>query len=157
MSTKIDSILKEVFISRMESSGLKYLAVCGENNGDKLQMVDNASNATKFMIRYHGDDKGYSIAISNSKETRVICTSRNDYTSNKQYKESGLPLWIWDWLNGGNQFWDITEESSLPGIVNVKIKNTYSNMYMIEDRDRKLITQSNSGHLGHSNWGIYID
>lgn len=101
-----------------------------ESNGDPY-----SDRIGLFRIKFI-EGKGYTIAPVKD-ETKVICTSRSDYTSDADYKKPDRFLWLYTMLNGGNQFWNIQKSGNA-----YLIQNTNSSLYIGYDAKNKYLIQT---------------
>ncbi|MEZ4337339.1 MAG: RICIN domain-containing protein [Sandaracinaceae bacterium] len=87
----------------------RYLEISATTNGAELRAAPfTGSPNQQFVLTPRGDDR-YSIAPV-QEPSRVVCTSRSDYSTTREYGEAGHPLWLWEWWEGrggANQFWEI--------------------------------------------------
>ncbi|MBX2990270.1 MAG: hypothetical protein KF749_03770 [Bacteroidetes bacterium] len=119
---------KNCFIRDPQSGG--FLTLSGDaKDGTNLILSEFTGNDNqKFLLKYY-QGRGWSLATKLN-EWQVVCTSRSDYSSDRQYKEPGHPLWLWTWMNGGNQFWDLSKRYQPNSFV---ITNTHSGIHMYAD------------------------
>jgi len=119
----------------------KFITAVNSNNGTYLTLQDyNGSDNQLFIVKKW--DKGYTFG-SKLNEWQVFCTSRNDYTSDRQYTEPGHPIWLYVWMNGGNQFWHLRPQGGNEFI----IANTHSGLFLRSTPTTNTIVQDDKGKL----------
>lgn len=157
MYTKYDRIIGTFRIRKASYSPTShrvYLRSKALDDGSHFELATH-SQASIYTVRWWGEDQGYTIEDSAvpSDTRRVICTSRTDYTSDAQYKTGELPLWLYVWMHGGNQFWSF-EPASGSLDPDFLIRNTFSGYFMCKEKDSHdpVIYQSPSAHPHRATW-----
>lgn len=110
----------------------RYLTARRVGSGDLLSLEDTfrGPETQHFILRKWAAHQ-YTFGPRQA-EWQVVCTSRSDTSSDRQYKEPGHPLWVYQWMHGGNQFWDFERVSPWT----FRIRNLNSGLYMAADGDR---------------------
>jgi hypothetical protein len=67
---------------------------------------------------------------SRTQPRRVLTTSRTNYGSDAEYRQPGLPLWLYEWLNGGNQSWRLEKLRDEGQVGIYLIQNVHSRHYV---------------------------
>lgn len=157
MYTKHDRVIGTFHIRKVVYSPADnkvYLRSKSLDDGSHFDLA-TLSEASKYTVRWWGEDAGYTIedAALPADSRRVICTSRTDYSGDAQYKTGELPLWLWSWMNGSNQFWSF-EPASKTLDPDFLIRNTLSGYFMCKEKDSHtpVIYQSPSGHPHRAYW-----
>lgn len=146
-----NEIIGDMIIS---SDGKSKTTFEGEKNGKRLDMLEGQGasfmNRNVFRVRYYSG-KGYSIAPVNS-EWQVLCTSRADYTNNCDFLKPDFPIWMYVWMNGGNQFWNITKENG-----SYLIQNTNSGLFLADSDSKKCLVQTTKDKAYRFSFSRYVD
>jgi hypothetical protein len=101
-----------------------------------------------FNFKYY-PGKGYTWqSLIATEKWVVFTTSRSDYSSERQYKESGHPIWCFEWNNFPNQFWNMIQRVNDDTFV---IRNMHSGLNLYSDGQK--ITQDRN----ETRWEIYSE
>lgn len=157
MYTKYDRVIGTFRIKKAgysPSNNRVYLRSKATDNAAHFELA-TLSAASTYTVRWWGTDTGYTIEDASlpADTRRVICTSRTKYDSDAQYRTGKLPLWLYDWMHGGNQFWSFEPASSVPD-PDFLIRNTFSKYFMCKEKDASSpkIYQDDNAHPSRAEW-----
>ena len=105
------------------SSG-KVLTIANAVDGAYTTLENFTGKDNQLFLLKYWPEKGYTFG-SKLDEWKVLCTSRKNYTNDNDYKSPGFQTWVYAWMNGGNQFWNLSQREKNNSFV---IRNTHSNL-----------------------------